>query len=200
MYIIGLTGGIASGKSTVSKMLSELGACIIDADKCAHKLMEPYEPAWYAIVNFFGEDILRPDKTIDRNLLGNKIFNDSEARKSLDSITHPIIKNYIEERISEFVRVGCGILVLDVPLLYEVGWQYMVNEVWVVYIERETQIQRLMKRNNLSYEQARARINSQMDLTIKAELADKVIDNSKDINNTKCQVHASWERAVSQQQ
>jgi len=196
MYIIGLTGGIASGKSTVSRMLAELGACIIDADKIARAIVEPHKPAWQDIVDYFGADILLADGTINRNMLGNKIFNNGEARKQLEEFMHPRIKQQIQDDIVKMREQGCEVLVLDVPLLYEVGWQTMADEVWVVYVNEETQLTRLMERNHLPYEQAVARIRSQMNLTAKSKLADVIIDNNSDFSSTRKQVRTRWKQVI----
>lgn len=196
MYVIGLTGGIASGKSTVSKMLAELGAFILDADKIAHEVMEPQKLAWYDIIKHFGEDILLSDQTINRNKLGEKIFNNENARKNLEAIMHPRIKQSLFEKITCFAQHGGNCLVLDVPLLYEVGWQDMADEIWVVYVDQDVQVQRLMERNGLSLEQAMVRIKSQMDLVEKAKYAHVVIDNNRDLSNTRSQVLTRWEQVI----
>lgn len=196
MYVIGLTGGIASGKSTVSKMLAELGAFILDADKIAHEVMEPQKPAWHDIINYFGEEILLSDQTINRTKLGEKIFNNENARTKLEAIMHPRIKQRIFEKMTCFAQCDGKCLVLDVPLLYEVGWQDMADEIWVVYVDQDVQIQRLMKRNGLSLEQAMVRIKSQMDLVEKAKYANVIIDNNRDLNNTRSQVLTRWEQVI----
>lgn len=196
MYVIGLTGGIASGKSTVSKILFEAGAFILDADQIAHDVVKPHSPAWADIVNTFGKAVLCTDRTVDRRQLGNIIFQDEPARKRLEAIMHPRVRQCIDENLIEYARQDGKIAVVDVPLLYEVGWQQLANEVWVVYVERDTQLQRLLNRNGLSPAQARARIAAQMDLAAKAGLADVVIDNSRELHYTRSQVLAAWEQAV----
>jgi len=196
MYVIGLTGGIASGKSTVSKILFEAGAFILDADQIAHDVVKPHSPAWADIVNTFGKAVLCTDRTVDRRKLGNIIFQDEPARKRLEAIMHPHVRQCIDENLTEYARQDGKIAVVDVPLLYEVGWQQLANEVWVVYVERDTQLQRLLNRNGLSPAQARARIAAQMDLAAKAGLADVVIDNSRELQYTRSQVLAAWEQAV----
>lgn len=196
MHVIGLTGGIASGKSTVSGILSQLGAFILDADQIAHAVMEPGYPAWEDIVNTFGKAVLLADRTIDRRELGNIVFHDKSARNRLEEIMHPRIKQCIEDKIKEYARRDGKILVLDIPLLYEVGWQELASEVWVVYVDSDTQLQRLMHRSGLSPDEAAVRIAAQMDLAAKARLADVVIDNNGDLQRTRGQVFDAWEKAM----
>lgn len=192
MFIIGLTGGIASGKSTVSQYLSGLGAVIIDADKIAREVVAPGQEAWHGIVTYFGKDILQADDTLDRIKLGNQIFADRNKKKALDELTHPQIKQKIMEKIATYKSAGNRIVVLDIPLLFEVGWNALADETWVVYVDREMQQKRLMERNQFSKEQAEKRMQSQMDLKEKAKLATFVIDNSYDLEYTKKQIIERW--------
>lgn len=191
MHIIGLTGGIASGKSTVSQLLQETGAYIIDADEIAHIIVEPGQPALQDIQETFGTGVLLPDGALDRKKLGEIIFNNPEARKNLDSITHDRIKIEIEKAIEKAAQDGYNIVVLDIPLLIEANWQYMVDVVWVVYIDRETQVNRLMERDSLTRAEALARIQSQLSLDEKKRYADIVIDNSGALSETREQVAAA---------
>ncbi len=193
MKIIGLTGGIAAGKSTVSAMLRELGAIILDADAIAHKLMAPHQPAWYKVRQHFGEEYILPDGKIDRRKLGRLVFSNPSALKELNAIVHPIIKNYIENEIEGLREKGFdGVVVVDAALIFEAGWTDMVDEIWVVKVDYQTQVQRLMERNNLSRKEAIDRINSQMSQEEKLARADKVIDNSSSIDDTLKQVKALW--------
>jgi len=192
MYIIGLTGGIASGKSTVSAILENLGAYIVDADAIARTVVMPNEPAWRDIVAHFGEDILFADGGINRVALGEKIFKDKEQRQCLENITHPYIKAQVEKRIAQAALSGVNVVVLDVPLLFEVGWQKNVDAIWVVYVREEVQVSRLIARNHLTIEQAQERIASQMSLGEKVKRADVLIDNNFDIEYTKEQVWIAW--------
>ncbi|MBP2627386.1 MAG: Dephospho-CoA kinase [Firmicutes bacterium] len=194
MYIIGLTGGIASGKSTVSAMLAELGAYIIDADEIAHIVVMPNQPAWHDIVAHFGSGILLPNGAINRKILGEKIFKDKVERLCLEKITHHYIEDQVQKKITHAKLIGTNIVVLDVPLLIETDWHKMVNEIWVVYVKEEVQLSRLIDRNKLTYEQARDRINAQMSLAEKVKLADVVIDNNLDIEHARKQVTAAWGR------
>lgn len=188
MHIIGLTGGIASGKSTVSKLLREKGAYIIDADKIARDIVKPGQPALEEIQAVFGSDVLLPDGALDRSKIGDIVFRDSTARHKLNSITHGRIKLEISEAIEKAAAAGYNIVVLDVPLLIEAGWQHMADAVWVVYTDRETQISRLMERNGLTQIEALDRIQSQMSLDEKKSYADTVIDNSGSLAETRQQV------------
>lgn len=192
MYIIGLTGGIASGKSTVSTMLAELGAYVIDADEIARTIVMPHQPAWRSIVAHFGDKVLLPDGTINRKILGDKIFINKLERLCLEEITHPYIKDQVKKSIAKAELLGNNIVVLDVPLLFEIGWNKMVDEIWVVYVEEETQVSRLVARNKLTQQQAIDRINSQMSLAEKVQQADVVIDNNFNIEYARKQVVAAW--------
>jgi len=189
MKIIGLTGGIASGKSTVSKFLAELGAIIIDGDETAHRLMEPNQPIWEDVVNVFGREVLNPDSTIDRIKLGAIVFNDREKLQVLNQIAHPRIIAEIQNELQHLRHTQPdSVLVLDIPLLFEGRMDRLCDQVWVVWVPREIQIERLMDRNWLSREEAIKRIDSQMSLDAKARLADIVIDNSGTMEETMIQV------------
>ncbi|QDR80997.1 dephospho-CoA kinase [Sporomusa termitida] len=192
MYLIGLTGGIASGKSTVSTMLQELGAYIIDADKLAHEITKPHKRAWQEIVAAFGSAVTDANGQINRKRLGKIIFADAAARAQLEAITHPRIEEEVAVAMTTARQQGCEIIVLDAPLLIEVGWYSRVNAVWVVFVDENTQIVRLMMRDNSSYEDAMARIRAQLSLSEKLKYADVVINNSKTIGHTKKQVHKFW--------
>jgi dephospho-CoA kinase len=186
MKIIGLTGGIASGKSTVSKTLKELGAYIIDADETAHSVIEPHRPAWTDIVAAFGADILNPDETINRDKIGQIVFRDHEQLIRLNHITHPRIMESFKDDFQKIKAANPkAVVVLEVPLLYETFMERMCDEVWVVWVDHETQVKRLMERNHYSQEEAERRINSQIPLDEKAHRADVVINNQGSIMETK---------------
>ena len=195
MYLIGLTGGIAAGKSTVSAMLKEYGATIIDADQCAREIVEPHTAAWQRIVDHFGNEILSPGEKINRKALGNLVFKDYKLRKWLESVTHPAIMKAIKEKIEAAKKRGVSIAVLDAPLLIEVGWQNVVNEVWLVYVDEATQLARLMKRNHLTEQEAFNRIHSQLSLREKKKYAQVLIDNSGTLEQTAIFVRAAWNSA-----
>jgi dephospho-CoA kinase len=185
MKIIGLTGGIASGKSTVSRALRELGAIIIDADEVAHAIIEPGKPAWEDIVEHFGSEVLNPDQTIDREKLGAIVFNDPEKLQVLNQITHPRVGEQFKQMIKDIKsQQADAVLFIEVPLLYETHMDRICDEVWVVWVDEETQIQRLMKRDGLSREDALKRIDAQMSLDEKARRADFVIDNRFSVEET----------------
>jgi dephospho-CoA kinase len=185
MKIIGLTGGIASGKSTVSRALRELGAIVIDADEVAHTIMEPGKPAWEDIIEHFGSGVLYADQTIDREKLGAIVFNNPERLQVLNQITHPRVGEQFKQIITTLrAEKSDAVLFMEVPLLYETHMERICDEVWVVWVDEETQIQRLMKRDGLSREDALKRIDAQMSLDEKARRADFVIDNRYSIEET----------------
>jgi len=188
MHIIGLTGGIASGKSTVSKLLKEFGAYIIDADQIAREIVQPGQPALQEIEQAFGPGIILPDGSLDRKKVGGIVFKDEQALKRLNTITHNRIKLEIDKAIEKATREGYNVVVLDVPLLIEVGWQHMTDSVWVVYVDKETQIKRLLDRDNLSQEDALGRIAAQMALDEKILSADVIIDNRGSLEKTRIQI------------
>ncbi|MEA1960450.1 MAG: dephospho-CoA kinase [Bacillota bacterium] len=185
MKILGLTGGIASGKTTVSRTLEKLGVTIIDADETAHRIIEPHKPAWEDIIHAFGEDLLNPDLTINRDKLGQIVFADKECLEELNQITHPRVMESFKDDLRSIKKTTPGaIVVLDVPLLYEIHIERICDVVWVVWVDRETQIKRLMFRNGYTREEAIRRIESQMSLDEKARLADRVIDNRGSMEET----------------
>jgi dephospho-CoA kinase len=185
MKVIGLTGGIASGKSTVSKTLKELGAYIIDADENAHSVIEPHKPAWSDMVAAFGKEILNPDETINRDKLGEMVFGNPDQLSRLNQITHPRIMESFKEDYSRIKSANPNaILVFEVPLLYETFMDRMCDEVWVVWVDYDTQLKRLMDRNHYSLEEAMRRIESQIPLDEKAHRADVVINNCGTIEET----------------
>lgn len=192
MYCVGLTGGIASGKSTVSALLAKMGARLIDADVIARSTVAAGSPVWQAIVDRFGREILLEDGSLNRNLLGAKIFAEPALRGWLDNLTHPAIRQEIFRQMQLARAEGCKLLVLDIPLLIEAGWREFVNELWVVYVRPDVQLKRLMDRNALSREQALQRIHSQMSLEEKIGYADLVIDNNAGIRELEQQVNDAW--------
>lgn len=194
MLVIGLTGGIASGKSTVSHLLSTHNIPIIDADVLARQVVLPGTPAHASIVATFGPDILLPDRTLDRPKLGSIVFNDEGARRKLNAIVHPAVNRAM---IWEVVRCWVGgekMCVVDVPLLIETGSWKMVGKVVVVYCSKELQLQRLMKRDKSTQEAALARLNAQLPLASKLDHADHVIDNSGSYHDLEMQVNALVQR------
>lgn len=185
---IGLTGSIACGKSTVSRMLAERGARIIDADVLAREVVRPGEAAWSLIVDYFGQDILLPDRQIDRTKLGQIVFTDEEARRVLNGIVHPAVRSRMRELADKAEQEGVRLIVLDIPLLYESKLEHMVERIVVVSCTEEQQLTRLIARNGFSDEEARRRIASQMSTAEKVARAHDVIDNSRTLIETERQV------------
>jgi len=197
MRIIGLTGSIASGKSTVTRMLRELGAPVIDADAIVHALQQPGTPVTHAIAQAFGPEVLGPDGSLNRPALGRIVFSDPERRKVLEGIVHPAVRHQIWREVDEYRAEGRPAVILDIPLLFESGWANQVDEVWVVYVDPPTQRVRLIERDGLAPEDADRRIASQLDLQAKVELANRVINNSGALEDTRRQVEAAWSIATS---
>jgi len=187
--LVGLTGGIATGKSTVSHMLRGLGAEIIDADLLAREVVEPGRPAWHEIVGEFGRDVVSPDGTLDRRKLGAIVFADPERRKRLEAITHPAIRAAVQARLDELAARGfAGIVFYDAAILIEALGHKDMERMVVVITDEATQAARLRGRDGTDDAQGRRRIASQMPLAEKAKLADYVIDNSGDREATAEQV------------
>ncbi|HBM79463.1 MAG TPA: dephospho-CoA kinase, partial [Clostridiaceae bacterium] len=181
MKIVGLTGGIACGKSTVSKILKDLGAFIIDADMVAREVVRPGENAYKNILIRFGSGILNQDGTLNRKALGNIIFNDRYKLMLLNNITHPEIRRAVIDKLKKVKDEDkYNVIIIDAALLLEAKMDDIVDEVWLVYADLGTQIQRLVKRDNMTEKEARMRINSQMPVEEKMKRSDKIIDNSGD--------------------
>ncbi|AMA73956.1 MULTISPECIES: dephospho-CoA kinase [Aneurinibacillus] len=195
--IVGLTGGIACGKSTISRMLAERDARIIDADIIAREVVRPGEEAWSLIVERFGRGILLDSEEIDRVKLGSIVFADEKARLALNDIVHPAVRQRMRQLTQEAQEEGVSLIVLDIPLLYESKLEYMVEKVIVVYCTPEQQLERLIKRNGFSAEEARRRIASQMPVEEKKLRADYVIDNSGTLKETEEQVDELMEQLLS---
>jgi dephospho-CoA kinase len=196
MKVLGLTGGIGSGKSMVASMFAQLGADVIDADRLARDVVEPGQPALQEIASAFGRDILLPDGRLDRGKLGRIIFADPVARVTLNAITHPRIRERMDAEIAAR-QSGPGVLIVDIPLLYENERTGSVETVIVVWVDTQTQLRRLVERNGLSEHEARQRIAAQMPLDEKRARADVVIDNSGSRENTRRQVDAIYRRYAS---
>lgn len=190
--VIGITGGIASGKSTVTKLLLKEGFKVIDADKIAREVVRIGKPAYNEIVNIFGQEILESDLSINRKKLGNMVFNDSSLIDKLNKIVHP----RIFEEMKYLIEKHCNkepVIFLDVPLLIEEldnfrTYDVNMDEIWLVYVEREEQLKRLMNRDKFDYEEALARINAQLPLDLKREFVTVIIDNNGEIEELKEQV------------
>jgi len=193
MLNVGLTGGIASGKSTVARMLAEKGAVLIDFDELAHAVQEPEGSVWREIVRHFGEEILHEDRTIDRRKLGETVFADREKRELLNRLVHPAIFEEWQRRLAEIqVRRADAIVVSDIPLLIEAGLKGMVDLVLLVYITPEEQIRRVMARDGFSREEAERRLAAQMPIEEKLRWADIVIRNGGSPEETRRVVSEVW--------
>lgn len=193
--VIGLTGGIASGKSTVSTMFKKMDITVIDADIEARLAVQKGEPAYLKIIAEFGQEILLPNEEIDREKLGSIIFYQVEKRRLLNEIVHPEVRKRMNSKIEQAKQNKEEIVILDIPLLFESKLTYMVDKTLLVYADRDIQLQRLMDRNSLSLEDAEARIHSQMPLQEKVSLADAVINNNGSLQDTQTQLNsilANW--------
>ena len=190
-FILGLTGGIATGKSTVGRFFESQGIPVVDADKGARQVMEPGQAAYHAVVKTFGQEILKDDGTIDRTRLGAIVFNDPAKLSKLNETVHSHVLNWIKEEKDKLIKAGHPLVVLDIPLLYEIGFENEVDAVMVIYVDPETQLKRLMKRDNLSENEAKIRIAAQASIDSKAEKADIVIDNRGGIDETENQLR-TW--------
>lgn len=192
--LAGLTGGIATGKSTVAAMFRALGAVVIDADVLAREVVEPGEPALAAIAKEFGPGVLQPDGRLDRKALGAIVFADPDRRRRLEALTHPPIRDRFVRRLAELTDQGFrGVALFDAPVMIESGNYKTMDRLVVVITDEATQLARLMARDGCSREDALRRIRSQMPLADKARLADHVIDNSGDRAATEAQVRRVYE-------
>lgn len=189
MLLVGLTGGVATGKSTVAQMFKRFGAVVIDADQLARDMVQPDRPAWRAIVRSFGKGVLNPDRTIDRHALGAIVFHDKSKLRRLERIIHPRVARERARLARQAARKDPRtVVVYDVPLLFEAGVDKRVDKIIVVTADQETQIARLKKRNSLSRSQALRRIRSQMPLARKIRRADVVLDGTRSRSSLRAQV------------
>jgi dephospho-CoA kinase len=193
LKLIGLTGGVGSGKSTVAEMLRELGATVIDADEAAHAVYEPGTPGFDAVVREFGAEFVR-DGMIDRRLLGGLVFADEEARQRLNTIVHPLVRDWMAQRTLEAFDRGVETVVQDVPLLYESGLEGLFSSVVLVWTPADVQLERLVRGRGVPAERARAMIAAQMPIDEKRLRSHHVIDNSGTVEQTRRQVEEVWEQ------
>lgn len=198
MRIIGLTGGIACGKSTVTRMLRELGAVVIDADQISRAVTAMGQPGWQAVAAAFGPTVLLPDGGLDRKALGEIVFNDPQARKRLEEILHPLIRARMEAAIAEAELRGDKVVFLDVPLLFETEWYKRVDAVWLVYADEAIQRQRLMDRDGIGQTAAQQRMDAQLNMEEKLKMADVIIDNRSTLGETCNQVSALWRQLMNE--
>lgn len=191
MIVIGLTGGIASGKSTVSSYLKVCGLPLLDADAIAYELSAPGKAIWECFVEHFGRQVLAADGTLQREAIARRVFANQQEQDWLDGATHPLIQKVLMKQMEHYRQEGAPLLVLDVPLLFETGWNQLVDAVWVVYVNEATQLQRLCQRNGYDEETARRRIAAQMSLEEKKQQADVIIDNNGSQQSARLQVDAA---------
>ena len=196
MFKIGLTGGIASGKSTVLTYFKDKGIPYIDADIVAREVVEPGTEGLKAIVDTFGSHVLHADGTLNREALGAIVFHNEEKRQLLNSCLKTHIRNRIMELTSQYEQGNTPILIYDIPLLIEGEWYTMMDEVWLVYVNEISQIERLMSRNGYTREDALARINSQMRLDDKRAYADIIVDNNGTPHDLTVQLNTIWNERI----
>jgi dephospho-CoA kinase len=193
--VIGLTGGIGAGKSTVTQMLEELGAAVIDADKVGHQIYLPDLPAWREIVDTFGPEVLNADRTIDRQALGKLVFADPEALRTLNRIVHPKMFDRMGELIAEMrARGGMKAIVVEAAVLIEANWMALVDQVWVVVASEAVVVDRLAKQRHLSSEQVRTRIAAQLTNDERLKHADVVIRNDGSLEEVCHAVQQAWDQ------
>lgn len=194
MLRIGLTGGIATGKSTVSNYLKELDYPLIDADVIARQLVEPGQEGLKRLVAKFGAEILNESGALDRQALGQRLFGDAQLRQEVDQLLHPLIYEALEAESQRLAQAGAQLAFFDIPLLYETGYDQKMDQVWVVYLPHDIQVERLMARNSWSQDQAEAAIASQASIEAKRQRADLVIDNQGSLAVTFAQVDQALSR------
>jgi dephospho-CoA kinase len=190
--VIGLTGGIGSGKSTVSQFLVKLGAVIIDADKIGHESYRPNTDTWRELVKIFGNRILAKDNTIDRKKLGGIVFSNPEELKRFNAIVHPPMFEIAKQKIEEYRRKGIGVIVVDAPILFEANWTPLVDEVWVVVADEGSVIKRAIARTGLPEAQIRSRIRAQMSDAERIKRAKVIIHNNGTVEDLRKKVKDLW--------
>ena len=193
MFVLGLTGGIGSGKSTVCDMLCAKGAAVVHADLVGHEVYRPGSAVWDEVVAAFGRQVLASDGQIDRRKLGSIVFADPEARRRLNAITHPPMRRLMIERLDDLRRQGERVAVLEAALLFEAGWVDLTDEVWLTLLRPAVAAQRLMERSGLSQQEAEARIASQLSNEERLEHADVVIDTDCSLAEVTRRVDELWE-------
>ena len=192
--VIGLTGGIGSGKSTVSQYLAELGAVILDADKVGHEAFQPNTEAWREVVAAFGREIVAPSGEIDRKKLGGIVFSHPESLTRLNQIMHPRMFDMMQVQIEEYRRQGVDVIVLEAAILIEANWTPLVDEVWVAVAPETAVLERLKKQRGLEEAQILARIRSQLSSEERVKQADVVINNDGELDEVKVRVKELWAR------
>ena len=192
MKVIGLTGSIGSGKSTVSRFLAELGAVFLDVDRVGHEAFKPDTEIWRQVVTAFGRQILTPCRDIDREKLGEIVFGNPESLARLNQIMHPWMYEIVTAQLDDYRRQGMDVVVLEAPLLIEAGWTSSVDEVWVAVASEATVLSRLEEQKGLSRQQALARIHSQLSSEERIRHADVVINTDCDLDELKARLGELW--------
>ena len=196
MLVIGLTGGIGTGKSEVARLLESLGAAPINADQIGHEAYTPHSETWNLVVDAFGEGILQESGEIDRRALGGIVFSDPEEMAKLNAIMHPQMASIVTDRIDSLRGDGAKVVVVEAAVLFEAGWETLVDEVWSTDSPVETVVQRLQAARGISPEEARKRIDSQMDREERLGRSDVVVDNSGDVARLERTVRELWQSRV----
>ncbi len=192
LWRIGLTGGIGSGKSSVARILQELGAWVIDADAIVHELEARGKPGWRALHEEFGWSVLTASGDLMRRKLGARIFSDPRARLRVDGLIHPLVRHQLYSMLEKWAAAGGRVAVIDIPLLVENAWDREVDEVWVVYVTHEQQRLRIMARDGLGADDAERRIAAQLTLSTKLRRAHRAINNTGSYRELKREVEAVW--------
>lgn len=192
MIVIGLTGGIAAGKSTISEELARLGATVIDADKVGHEAYLPGSEGWHAVHNAFGDAVVAADGTIDRRALGAIVFGDPAQRDRLQALIWPVMKRMMAERLATLRAQNTEVAAIEAAVLLEAGWQDLTDKLWVVTVPPDVAVERLVARNGLTPEQARERLAAQLSNDERGRNSDAVIDNARPLAETLEQVRALW--------
>ena len=196
MLVIGLTGGIGTGKSEVTRLLGSLGAVVINADQVGHEAYKPDSESWKDVIKAFGEDILRPNREIDRQKLGAIVFGDPDQLAKLNRIMHPRMARIVSEKLESLRDQGTEVVVVEAALLFEAGWDSLVDEVWATDSPVETVIKRLQARSGMSAEEALKRIESQMDRSERLSRAQVIVDNGGDVADLETTVDRLWKTRV----
>ncbi len=196
MVVVGLTGGMGTGKSEVSRMLQDLDAVLINADQVGHETYAPGTGAWRDVVDAFGEEVLHPSGEIDRRKLGSIVFNDPQALAQLNAIMHPRMAGVIDERIGELKKRGVGVIVLEAALLIEANWTPLTDEVWVVTAPEDIAVQRIRARSGLAEDAIRARIRTQLPQEERVRRADAVIGNAGSLEELRQAVTDLWKQRI----
>jgi dephospho-CoA kinase len=199
MHVIGLTGGIGSGKSTVADVLQQQGATVVSADLTGHEVYQPGRPAWQEIVDAFGRDVVAPDGTIDRQKLGAIVFSDPKELKRLNAITHPRMKGMMREKLQALRQQGVTVALLEAALLLDAGWDDLVDEIWVTVAPEQVAARRTAERSGISEAQARERIRAQMPNEERKKRANVVIETDCSMEETRSRAVGEWDKMQKRQ-